>query len=74
MGSRKKGPSPSSFASYLDDEASPKVVSSDKQRSSRGPSSTPATPYFDNFTDAVVEAAKVTNGSGEKRFRYNFME
>ena len=72
MSSRKKGPSPSSFASYIDDEASPKAVSSEKQRggSSRGPSSTPTTPYFDNFTDAVVEAAKVSNGSGENRFRY----
>ena len=75
MGSKKRERPPSSFASYLDNETSHKDVpnvGADKGSggSARGPSSPPFATHFDNFTDAVVEAAaKASNGSGENRFR-----
>ena len=63
LGSKKKEKAPSSFASYLGDEATSKF-----DKGSRGSASS-ATPHFDNFTHAVVEAARASNGSGENRFR-----
>ena len=77
---------PSSFASYIGDETSHRSGGSSRTGSGSGkpPAPPSSSPHVDSFTDAMVEATKVSasngsgtnsatrasNGSGANRFRY----